>query len=240
MNNPYGISHRGGRAHNEDCILVKRIKDIYLLAVADGIGGHRAGEVASKIAVDTLEEYISERYREDLSTEEIVELLKEAYRLAHKRIRENAIGDREGMGTTLTTAVVKGDKCIVLNCGDSRGYLIRGGDIIHRTKDHSFVQALVDMGKISEEEAMFHPMRNIITSALGLDEIHIDSYLWDLKEGDVILLSSDGLHDYVEKEEILNIVSRYKDPKEIVEKLLDVALKKTGDNVSIIVYRKTS
>ncbi|HIQ39331.1 MAG TPA: serine/threonine-protein phosphatase [Methanothermococcus okinawensis] len=233
----YGISHKGNRTHNEDYILVKKIKDIYLLAVADGIGGHNAGEVASKMAVDTLGEFITERYREDLPIEGVIKLLKEAYKLAHDRIRENAIGDREGMGTTLTTAVIKGDKCVVVNCGDSRGYLIRDGNIIHRTKDHSLVQALVDSGQISEEKAMYHPMKNIITSALGLDELKIDDYIWDLKEGDILLLSSDGLHDYVEKEDILKVVGSYKDPKEIVERLLDVALEKTEDNVSIVVYK---
>ncbi|HIQ32733.1 MAG TPA: serine/threonine-protein phosphatase [Methanothermococcus okinawensis] len=236
----YGISHRGGRAHNEDYILVKKIKDAYLLAVADGIGGHNAGEVASKMAVDTLEEFMRERYREDLSIEEVANLLEEAYKLAHERIKENAIGEREGMGTTLVSALVKGNRCVVANCGDSRGYLIRKGKVVQRTKDHSFVQSLIDMDLISEEEAMFHPMKNILTAALGLDELLVDTYTWDLKEGDVILLSSDGLHDYVEKEEILKVVNMYESPKEIAEKLLDIALEKTEDNVSIVVYRETS
>ena len=236
----YGISHKGNRTHNEDYILVKKIKDIYLLAVADGIGGHNAGEVASKMAVETLENFITERYREDLSIEEIKEILEEAYNLAHRKIRENAIGDKEGMGTTLTTAVIKEDRCIVANCGDSRAYLIRDGCIIHRTKDHSFVQALIDSGQITEEVAMYHPMKNIITSALGLEELKIDTYLWDLREGDTLLLSSDGLHDYVKKEEILKVVSSYRDPREIVKRLLDIALEKTEDNVSIVVYRKIS
>lgn len=236
----YGVSHKGNRTHNEDYILIKKIKDIYLLAVADGIGGHNAGEIASKMAVDTLEEFITERYREDLTIEEIVKLVKEAYNVAHQRIRENAVGDREGMGTTLTTAVIKNNACIVINCGDSRAYLIRDGDIVYRTKDHSFVQALVDSGQISEEKAMEHPMKNIILSALGLDELKVDDYIWDLKEGDVVLLSSDGLHDYVEKEEILKVVNMYESPKEIAEKLLDIALEKTEDNVSIVVYRETS
>ncbi|MBW9223260.1 serine/threonine-protein phosphatase [Methanothermococcus sp. SCGC AD-155-E23] len=236
----YGISHRGGRSHNEDYILVKKIKDAYLLAVADGIGGHNAGEVASKMAVDTLEEFVTERYREDLSIQEVANLLEEAYKLAHRRIKENAIGEREGMGTTLVSALVKGNICVVANCGDSRGYLIRRGRIVQRTKDHSFVQSLIDMDLISEEEAIFHPMKHILTSALGLDEPQIDTYIWDLKEGDIILLSSDGLHDYVEREEILKVVSNYESPKEIAEKLLDTALEKTEDNVSIVVYRETS
>ncbi|MBW9222752.1 serine/threonine-protein phosphatase [Methanothermococcus sp. SCGC AD-155-C09] len=233
-----GISHKGNRAHNEDCILLKKINDIYLLAVADGIGGHSAGEIASEMAVNTLKEVITEKYREDQSTEEIKEILREAYNLAHNKIKENATGDRKGMGTTLTTAVIKGDKCIIANCGDSRAYLIRDGKVIDRTKDHSFVQALIDSGQISEEKAMTHPMKNIITSALGLDEFKVDDYLWDLKKGDILLLSSDGLHDYVNKEDILKVIDRNNNPEEIVNELLNIALEKTEDNVSIVVYKE--
>ncbi|MBW9221010.1 serine/threonine-protein phosphatase [Methanothermococcus sp. SCGC AD-155-M21] len=234
----YGRSHKGNRKHNEDYILLEKIKDIYLLAVADGIGGHNAGEIASEMALDTLEKFITERYREDLSTEEIKEILREAYNLAHSKIKENAVGDRTGMGTTLTTAIIKGDKCIVANCGDSRAYLIRDGNVIDRTKDHSFVQALIDSGQISEEKAMTHPMKNIITSALGLDELQIEVYQWNLKKEDVLLLSSDGLHDYVNKEDILNVLRSNEDPKDIVNELLNIALEKTKDNVSIVVYKK--
>ena len=236
--NAYGISDKGNRTNNEDSILIKKIKDIYILAVADGVGGYNAGEIASKMAVDTLKNIIMEKYNENLSIEEIKELLKDAYITAHSKIKENAIGDRKGMGTTLTTAIVKGDKCIIANCGDSRAYLIRDGEIVFRTKDHSFVQALIDSGQISEDKAMTHPMKNIITSALGLDDFKVDDYLWDLKKGDIILLSSDGLHDYVNKKDILNILRSNKDPKDIVNELLNIALKDTRDNVSIIVYKK--
>ena len=233
----YGVSHKGNRSHNEDYILVKKIKDIYLLAVADGLGGHNAGEVASKMAVDILENFVTERYKEDMSIEEIEEMLREGYKIAHKRIRENAVGDREGMGTTLTTAVIKGDRCIVVNCGDSRAYLIRNKNIIHRTKDHSLVQALIDGGIIPEEKAMYHPMKNIITSALGLKEFTVDCYRWDMKKGDVLLLSSDGLHDYLNKEDILKIVCSCREPMEMVQRLLETVLEVTEDNVSILVYR---
>ncbi|WP_245527609.1 PP2C family protein-serine/threonine phosphatase [Methanotorris igneus] len=237
-NNAYGVSHKGNRENNEDYILIKKIKDIYILAVADGIGGHNAGDVASKMAVDILEEVITKNYNENLSIEEIKKLLKDAYNTAHNKIKENAIGDKEGMGTTLTTAIVKGDKCIIANCGDSRAYLIRDGEIVFRTKDHSLVQALIDEGHISEKEAMHHPMKNIITSALGLDEFKVDDYEWDLIDGDVLLMSSDGLHDYVEKETILKTVSSNNNSKDIVNELLKIALEKTKDNVSIIVYKK--
>ncbi|WP_292461143.1 PP2C family serine/threonine-protein phosphatase [Methanothermococcus sp.] len=237
VDNAYGISHKGNRSNNEDYILIEKIKDIYLLAVADGIGGYNAGEIASEMAVNILKEIIIEKYNENLSIDEIKELLQKAYHEAHNKIKENAIGDKEGMGTTLTTAIIKGDKCIIANCGDSRAYLIRDGEIIHRTKDHSLVQALIDEGHISEEDARHHPMKNIITSALGLDEFKIDDYEWDLINGDVLLMSSDGLHDYVSKEDILKIVNNNDNPIDIVNELLNTALEETRDNVSVIVYQ---
>ncbi|WP_457611701.1 PP2C family protein-serine/threonine phosphatase [Methanocaldococcus sp.] len=236
--NAYGISHKGNRENNEDCILIEKIKDIYLLSVADGVGGHNAGDVASEMAVNILKETFMEKYNENLSIEEIKELLKEAYNKAHNKIKENAVGNKEGMGTTLTTAIIKGDKCVIANCGDSRTYLIRNGELIFKTKDHSLVQALIDEGHISEKEAMNHPMKNIITSALGLDEFKVDIYNLDLKNNDILLLSSDGLHDYVYIDDILKIVNNNNTPKDIVNKLLNIALKETKDNVSIIVYKK--
>ncbi|WP_423792114.1 PP2C family protein-serine/threonine phosphatase [Methanocaldococcus indicus] len=232
----YGISHKGNRTNNEDAILIKKLEDAYLLAVADGLGGHNAGEVASSIAIDTLQKVVGEKYNKNLSIEEIKELLKEAYETAHKQIKAEAIGDKEGMGTTLTSVIIKGNKAIVANCGDSRAYLIRDNKIIERTKDHTYVQMLVDEGHITEEEAMYHPMKNIITFALGIDDFKVDIYEWNLKDDDIILLSSDGLHDYVKKEEILDVIKNYKNPKDIVDKLLDISLQKTKDNVSIIVY----
>jgi len=235
--NSYGISHKGNRANNEDNILIKKMDDIYLLAVADGVGGHNAGEVASKITIDTLQEIVEDKYNQNLSIEEIKQLLRDAYETAHNKIKAEAVGDREGMATTLTTAIIKGDKAIVANCGDSRAYLIRNNKIIEKTKDHSLVQVLIDEGHITEEEALNHPMKNILTHALGTDDFKVDIYEWNLKEGDVILLSSDGLHDYIKKEEILEVIKNKDNPKDIVNELLRTALEKTKDNVSIIVYK---
>ncbi|UXM84173.1 PP2C family protein-serine/threonine phosphatase [Methanococcus aeolicus] len=248
--NAYGVSHKGNRLNNEDYITIEKIKDIYLLAVADGVGGHNAGEVASEMAINTLKEIITEKYNENLSVDDISELLKEAYNKAHNEILKNSIDDKQGMGTTLTTAIIKGNKCIIANCGDSRTYIIRNGEIIFKTKDHSFVQALIDEGRISEEKAMTHPMKNIITSALGLDELKIDVYEQDLIDDDVLLMSSDGLHDYVSSADILKTVENIQkskifefsnenndNPKNIVDELLNKALEKTRDNVSIIAYK---
>ncbi|NJE08485.1 PEGA domain-containing protein [Thermococcus sp. M39] len=232
----FGISHIGNRENNEDNLLILKLPDAYLLAVADGLGGHNAGEVASQISVDTLKEIFEREDTKEMSEEEVKALLGKAHELAHKKIKKNAIGEREGMGTTLVTAFIRNGKAIIANTGDSRAYLIRGGKIVSRTKDHSFVQQLLDKGEITEEEAKRHPMRNIITKALGID-FGVDFYEWELERGDVLLLSTDGLHDYVDDSRIAEIVSQGKSAEEIVRKLIEDALPVTKDNVTVVVWK---
>jgi len=235
IGNAYGISHTGARDNNEDNFLVMKLPDAYLLAVADGLGGHNAGEIASQIAVDALKEAFEQEYQEGMDDKEVKKLLEKAYRLAHERISENAIGEREGMGTTLVTAFVRDGKAIIANTGDSRAYLIRDGTIVERTKDHSLVQELIDKGEITPEEAKRHPMKNIITKALGID-FGVDFYEWELRK-DILLLSSDGLHDYVDKDRIVEIVLRDKNAEDIGRKLVEEALPVTKDNVTVVVWR---
>jgi len=232
----FGISHVGARENNEDNLLVLKHPDAYLLAVADGLGGHNAGEVASQMAVDTLREVFEREYRKGMSDEDVKKLLEKAHGLAHGRIKENATGEREGMGTTLVTAFVRNGKAIIANTGDSRAYLIKDGKIVERTKDHSLVQEFVDKGEITPEEARRHPMKNIITKALGID-FGVDLYEWELEPGDVLLLSSDGLHDYVDEERIVGIASQGRSAEEIVRKLIEEALPVTKDNVTVVVWK---
>ena len=233
--NAHGISHLGSRENNEDNLLVMKLPDAYLLAVADGLGGHSAGEVASQMAVDTLRGIFEQEYREGMEESGVKELLRDAYMKAHGRIKENATGEREGMGTTLVSAFVRNGKVIVANTGDSRAYLIRNGEIVGRTKDHSIVQELLDRGEITEEEARRHPMRNIITKALGID-FGVDFYEWELEKGDTLLLSSDGLHDYVDEAEIVKVVSSGS-TEEVARKLIEEALPVTKDNVTVVVLK---
>jgi len=232
----FGISHVGARGNNEDNLLVMKLPDGHLLAVADGLGGHKAGEVASSMAVDTLKGVFGEEYQKNMDGTEVKALLKKAYSSAHKRIKENATGEREGMSTTLVSAFVRDGTAIIANTGDSRAYLIRGGKIAARTKDHSLVQELLDEGEITAEEAKRHPMRNIITKALGID-FGVDLYEWELKPGDVLLLSSDGLHDYVDEEKIVEVASEGRNAEEIARKLIEEALPVTRDNVTVVVFR---
>jgi len=234
--NAYGVSHVGNRENNEDNLLILKLPDAYLLAAADGLGGHNAGEVASQIAMDTLKEVFEREYTKGMSEEKVKTLLRKAHEVAHRRIKENAVGERKGMGTTLVTAFIRNGKAIIANTGDSRAYLIRGGKIAAKTKDHSLVQEMLDRGEITKEEARRHPLRNIITKALGID-FGVDLYEWELREGDVLLLSTDGLHDYVDEGRIAEIVSQGKSSKEIVRRLIEEALPVTKDNVTVVVWK---
>ncbi|WP_297522868.1 protein phosphatase 2C domain-containing protein [Thermococcus sp.] len=231
-----GISHVGARENNEDSFLVLKLADAYLLAVADGLGGHNAGEVASGMAVKTLGEVFLEEYGAGLQVYLVRLLLKKAHELAHSGIKEAARGEREGMGTTLVSAFVRGGRAIIANTGDSRAYLIRNGKVVARTRDHSLVQELLDKGEITAEGARRHPMRNIITKALGIN-FGVDLYEWELKQGDVLLLSSDGLHDYIDERRIADIASSGRTPEEIARKLVEEALPVTRDNVTVVVWR---
>jgi len=141
------------------------------------------------------------------------------------------------VGTTLVTAFVRNGKAIIANTGDSRAYLIRGGKIAAKTKDHSLVQELVDKGEITPEEARRRPMRNIITKALGID-FGVDFHEWELEPGDVLLLTSDGLYDYVDEDRIVEIASSEKSAEEIVRKLIEEALPVTKDNVTVVVWKR--
>lgn len=229
-----GVSCTGKRNNNEDAFLVKEAGDGYLVAIADGIGGHRAGEVASAMAISTLSEGFSGRYNTGMSMDEIGVLLSGLFKKAHDAIEDAAEDDREGMGTTMVAAFIRGKAVVIANTGDSRAYHIRG-PVLFRTKDHSVVQSLVDTQQISEEEARHHPLRAMITNSLGSSFL-VDIYHRALCPGDVLLLSSDGFHDYV-SEEVIVTADKTSPVPEIVSKFVDEALRTSRDNVTVIVYR---
>jgi serine/threonine protein phosphatase PrpC len=227
-----GCTHPGGRPGNEDNLLAIRVEDSILLAVADGLGGHAAGEVASGIAVDTLAEVMRERYRRGMSDGEMRGILHSAYLLAHERIRAHADGEREGMGTTLVSASVRGRDVTIAHTGDSRAYII-GDSIRFATQDHSLVSELV--GKVSRDAARRHPLRNIVTRALGVD-FGIGFHEAVLDPGDTLILSSDGFHDYVDDALLVKgIVGD--DCESILSRLMDLVMATTQDNITIIIYR---
>jgi len=220
----------GKRENNEDSLLVKKIGEFHVLAVADGLGGHAAGEVASRVALIEIEEYL----RKNLSRENLKEAVREAILKANREIcmlsRENP--EYRGMGTTLVLAIVFGNRALIANVGDSRAYLI--GDGIRRiTKDHSLVQELVDRKIITEEEAFNHPQKNVVTNALGIGEdVTIDFY--EVELDGYLLLCTDGLSDYVRDREIKDVVLKAQNP---CDELVRIAKERGNDNITVILMR---
>jgi serine/threonine protein phosphatase PrpC len=221
------------RKNNEDSYLSAKP----VAAVADGMGGHSAGEVASAIAIEELAA-LGERgpwENETAATDD----LKAAILRANRRIREMAASDRKlnGMGTTLVALLEDGDLVHLANVGDSRGYLLRQGELSQVTVDHSLVQELVDDGRLSPEDAERHPQRSVITRALGIDpEVEFDLFTYKLQVGDRLLLCSDGLSDVVEPTQIRNVLLRVRNPREAARQLVTVANEQGGpDNITVIV-----
>jgi len=221
------------RKNNEDSYLSSKP----VAAVADGMGGHSAGEVASAIAI---EELAALGRRGPWANEtDATDDLKQAILRANRRIREMAASDRKlnGMGTTLVALLEDGDMVHVANVGDSRGYLLRQGELSQVTVDHSLVQELVDDGRLSPEDAERHPQRSVITRALGIDpEVEFDLFTYKLQVGDRLLLCSDGLSDVVGTTQIRNVLLRVRSPQKAARQLVTVANEQGGpDNITVIV-----
>lgn len=225
------------RPLNEDAYYVSAPKDsdVILAVVADGMGGHNAGEVASKKAVGILRQIDPTQCDDNVKG-----LLMQAVDDANREIYELSIRDdnMSGMGTTITACVVKDGYVTAVQVGDSRLYLIRRNKITQITKDHSLVEMLVENGTITKEEARVHPQKNIITRAVGTDKtVEADLYEFCAKKGDVILLCSDGLVNMVEDDEILSIIHEEKFDN-VADKLVERAENAGGtDNITVILIK---
>lgn len=241
-------SHVGRvRSNNEDFIEHFSIcKNAHIFVVSDGMGGHNKGEVASKIATHTvvsLMEKAKHKISESILSgklQDTMGILVDAVKQANQVVYEE--GEKEeffGMGTTMVTALVAEDRLLIANVGDSRCYLIRDGRIRQLTKDNSFVQELVESGVITEEEAVNHSKKNIITRAIGTDcYLKVDTYEFELEKEDFIILCSDGLTNMIRDEEILSISSSDYNLEEKTDKLVEKALEYGGlDNISIILIK---
>lgn len=204
-----------------------------LFIVADGMGGHKAGDYASKVTVETMVEEVAR----SLETEPAAVLehaIQTANALIHRRSEESE--DLEGMGTTVVAATCKEDVLYVANVGDSRLYILDRSGIRQITRDHSLVEEMVRMGGIAREEARNHPDKNIITRAVGVDDtVKADFFTVKLKKGDTILMCTDGLTNMLEDEEIRMILEESRDMVEKAEELVKAANEKGGrDNISVI------
>jgi protein phosphatase len=218
------------RRRNEDSYVVAPP----LFAVADGMGGAQAGEVASKLAAAALEETDPGALS---GPERLTSLIQEA----NRRVYERASSDpsTSGMGTTMTVAIVERDGVTIGHVGDSRAYLYRDGHLEQLTDDHSLVNELVKSGKLSREEAELHPQRSVITRAVGTDpDVDVDAFVVDAQVGDVFVLCSDGLTDMVGDEDIEEIVDRFHTDLDRVTKSLVSAANRGGgeDNITVIAF----
>lgn len=243
--NSWAITDKGiVRRQNQDAYFAysNDEKQFALLIVCDGMGGAKAGNVASELATETFMNTVESGYSDGCSHDEIVTLLKEALRSANDAVYEKSLtsDDFSGMGTTLVAALLTKDDAIVLNVGDSRAYSILGKEITQITKDHSFVEDLIDRGDISREEAQHHPNKNLITRALGTSpEIACDIFHVEIHDGDYLLLCTDGLTNLLEDYEILYEINNSQNIEECCEKLLQITIARGApDNVTIVLFQK--
>lgn len=215
------------RDHNEDSLII--IPPLF--AVADGMGGHEAGEIASEITVNTLAELAPSH----LDAEGLTAAVEAANYNVMKAPRQG-IG-RDGMGTTLTAAMLEGERLLIAQVGDSRAYLLHKGHLQQITRDHSLMADLIEAGQITPEEACVHPNRSVITRAIGSD-IHMrpDIYELNVDAGDRILLCSDGLSSMISNNAIESIMRRQSDAQHCADELVTAALENGGaDNVTVVV-----
>ena len=219
------------RDHNEDSLVVTPP----LFAVADGMGGHAAGEVASEIAVNVL----AERAPAHPDSEALGRAVEEANRAVIRAAHEGR--GREGMGTTMTAAMLEGERLIIAQVGDSRAYLLHQGKLQQLTRDHSLMADMIEAGQLTPEEARSHPNRSVITRALGSDpHTQPDLYEINVETGDRLLICSDGLSGMVCDNEIESTLARVRDPQRCASQLVNEAIANGGhDNVTVIVANVT-
>ena len=225
------------RSGNEDNFLMLADRGIFI--VADGMGGHAAGEVASEMAVHIVADELGQ-YR-GLNDEELATRMHNAIRKANEAIFSRTLSehDKRGMGTTLTALVLLPDRYLIGQVGDSRAYLLRSDRLRQITKDHSYVQEQVDAGLLTPEQARVHPYSNVITRCVGAGmEVTPDIYFGALESEDLLLLASDGLTGMLEDEQLRRLLKSDGGPQRAVDQMITEANRRGGlDNITAIVIR---
>ena len=215
------------------------VPDRGVFVVADGMGGHAAGEVASEMAVRIIARELGDL--EGRTEAEAANRIRRSILEANSAIFQRTLAeqDKRGMGTTATAMVVQLDSYLIGQVGDSRAYVLRDGELMQLTKDHSYVQEQVDAGYLSPEEARTHPYSNVITRCVGANvDVAPDVYSGALRSGDVYLIASDGLTGMIEDEDLHRMMLRGMEPQKLVDELVDEANRRGGlDNVTVIVIR---
>lgn len=238
----YGITDRGIlRRENQDaCAYQMAGNDSAWGVVCDGMGGARAGDIASGIGVEVFREHMESYFASEQRERSPADELKSAVDEGNEAILFVANRNREyfGMGTTLVAAIFQEEQLSIINIGDSRAYHISSGEIHRVTRDHSIVEVLVERGNITPEQARQHPQKNLITRALGTSKTaEADLYALSVEEGDWILLCSDGLINEMSDAEIMEEITRGLSPEDCCRSLLDIVLKRGApDNVTILLF----
>jgi len=266
----FGLTDHGvRRAQNQDSVLCSTLvtdeRPIGLYAVADGMGGQSAGDIASRLAIETIQMELGQYLERTIGAEildpsdavtvrldegpalvdnpnlSMVDVLAGTMQLCNQRIREygQAHADAVGLGSTLTVVMLAGRLALIGNIGDSRTYMIREGAIRSLTEDHSLVGSLVRQGVIAESDVYSHPQRNLIYNALGTRaDANPDISMQRLQEGDILVLCSDGLWEMVRDDDIREAAASIEDPEEAAMPLVNQANANGGvDNISVIIVR---
>jgi len=233
-----GDTHVGVvRSGNEDSFLLDFKHGVFI--VADGMGGHAAGEVASEMAVEIIAREVGSL--RGMSDGDSYERLRTAIRTANQAIFERTLAeaDKRGMGTTTTVLVLSSRRYLIGQVGDSRAYLLRGGRLTQLTKDHSYVQEQVDAGLLTPEQARTHPYSNVITRCVGANEDVVpDVYFGNLEKDDILLLASDGLTGMLEDEQLAKILLSDGTPEVLVSRMISEANRRGGlDNITAIIVK---
>lgn len=243
--NYYGISDKGKvRQINQDVCLMydDNVLNTALLVVCDGMGGAKAGNIASAMAAEAYMEYMKSHITAENNVIDIMQHMNEAIREANTQVYGRSMNDIEctGMGTTLVAAAVNNNCAVIANIGDSRAYHVTGSTISQVTKDHSVVEDMIDRGDIKRSEANNHPNRNLITRVVGTAaDTEPDFFFVNLQGGESLLLCSDGLSNIISEQVLYSELKGGTDAKEICERLIKLAVNKGApDNVTAIVCLK--
>ncbi|SNX55592.1 Stp1/IreP family PP2C-type Ser/Thr phosphatase [Thermoanaerobacterium sp. RBIITD] len=240
----YALTDTGNvRENNEDSYYISNDDSLKLFIVADGMGGCNGGEVASKYAIESVVNYFLTHYKKcNKDNESIKKFIVDSITYANEMVFDKSFSNFNltGMGTTLTLLLIENSNYFIGHIGDSRAYLIRENNLKQITEDHSYVEELVKMGKITQEEARIHPQKNIITRALGIDEeIKVDMFTGEVHKNDIYFLCTDGLTNMLMDEQILKEFAESEKIDEACNNLIKLAKLNGGyDNITIVAVKE--
>lgn len=230
------------RSNNEDACFVMKKDKVFI--VADGVGGNNSGEIASKLAVNEIANYVETHPLDEIqSVEQVQAYFEDCVKNANFKVLElsQRIEANKGMATTVVCAYVQNDTIYIVNVGDSRAYVFRDGDLLQITEDHTYVNTLLKAGLISEDEAVNHENKNMITRAIGADyTVEADFFSVPIEVDDIILICTDGLYGEVGEEQLVAVLNKEKSMTDICNELVEMANANGGsDNITMVVLKVT-